>query len=187
MFNDDANGQRITDVLLRWNNNDKEAWNELLEQVYAKLHQKATALMAGNAPDPNINATLLVSELYLKYHSKPEVNWQNSQHFYAHAALTLRGLIVDTLRKQKPNTQLTLADRQALLGEGAGEVELLALDKALEKLQQLNPAWCRVVEFRFYLGLSVTEVAAAMELSEASINKYWAMARRWLAQRLGEA
>jgi len=177
----------ITQLLNHWNNEGVESWNQVLALVYERLHAKARQLVAANARTPDIQATMLVSELYLKYQNKPEVNWRNSQHFYAHAALTLRSIIVDTLRKQKPgyHTNLSRADTNALLAAPIDQdIDFMALENALQKLEQLNPAWCRVVEFRFFLGLSIEEVAKALSVSEATVNKHWALARRWLHRQL---
>jgi RNA polymerase sigma factor (TIGR02999 family) len=177
----------VTQILNRWNEGGAESWNQVLVLVYEQLHAKARQLVSANLQVPDIQATMLVSELYLKYQNKPDVHWQNSQHFYAHAALTLRGIIVDTLRKQKPgsHTSLTQADAKALLETPTGqEIEFMALENALQKLEQLNPAWCRVVEFRFFLGLSIEEVASALAVSEATVNNHWVLARRWLHRQL---
>jgi RNA polymerase sigma factor (TIGR02999 family) len=177
----------ITQLLRQWNDGAVNSWSELLALVYQELHSKAMRLVLANPQSPDIHATMLVSELYLKYQSKPGVDWQNSQHFFAHAALTLRGIIVDTLRKHRPrdHTQLTQADTKALLDlPSTPVVEFMALEKALQHLEQVNPSWCRVVEFRFFLGLSIEEVAKAMQVSEATVNNHWSLARRWLHRRL---
>ncbi len=184
---DSPNHGSITQILKRWNQGGQESWNELLALVYQQLHYKASVLVSANLQTPDIQATLLVSELYLKYKNKPQVDWRNSQHFYAHAALTLRGIIIDILRKQRPgsHTQLTQADAEALLDSPMMQnIEFMAIESALQKLEQLNAAWCRVVEFRFFLGLSVGEVAKALELSESTVNNHWSLARRWLHRQL---
>lgn len=183
----DSENQQLTVLLKRWNEGGIENWNELLSTVYRQLHRKASQMLSANQAMCDVNATLLVNELYLKYHNKPEVNWQNREHFFAHAALTLRGLLLDTIRRN-PNgqhTQLTTANAAFLLPSTSGpEVEIMALEKAMQRLEKLNAQWCRVIEFRFLLGLSIEEVAQAMSISEASVNNYWALARRWLQRQL---
>ena len=114
------------------------------------------------------------------------MEWQNRQHFYAHAVLTLRGILIDYLRKHRPGltTQINQEESTKLFGATTQGVDLLALEEALTRLEKLNEKWCRVVEFRFLLGLSIQEVAETLELSEATVNNYWALARKWLYRNL---
>ena len=180
---------KITQLLHQWNMEGGDSWNDVLALVYQQLHARAAQLVSANPKSADIQATMLMSELYLKYKNKPQVDWQNSRHFYAHAALTLRGIIIDFLRKQRPgsHTHLTQADAGVLFSESEPPpVELMALETALQKLEQLNASWCRVVEMRFYLGLTIEEVAAALSISEATVNNHWALARRWLYRQLHE-
>lgn len=182
----------VTALLQAWRNGDKGAADKLMPAVYDELHRQAERAMRHENPDHILQATALVNEAYLKLVDQSRVEWKNRAHFFGIAAQVMRRVLVDHARGRLADKRgggaahVTLDDLHAGAGdEGAGAVDLLELNEALEKLAALDADQARVVELRYFTGLSIEETAEAMGTSPATVKREWAVARAWLKRELG--
>lgn len=182
----------VTALLLAWGRGESAARERLIPLVYAELRRLAAGAMAAERLDHTLEPTALVHETYLKLVRQAGVPWQNRAHFFGVAARLMRQILVDHARvhgAQKRGggrPRLTL-DSALAAAAGRNEVELLALDGALEELSRIDEAQGRIVELRFFGGLSVAETAEALGISQATVKRDWAVARAWLFRRLASA
>lgn len=157
---------------------------ELLPQIYAELRRLAAAKLAVEGPGHTLNATALVHEAWLKL-AEASIEWQDRSHFLRTAATAMRRILVDRARaklsaKRDGGPRVELADFPAPLPDD----ELLALDDALDKLAATRPDHARLVELRFFVGMSGDEAAAALGISPATADRQWRFARAWLQVEL---
>lgn len=177
----------LTTVLRRWSGGDERAREELVDRVYAELKQLARARFAGERDGHTLQPTALVHETYLKLVQGEQVSWHDRVHFIAVSARIMRQILVDSGRRRRAAKRKGEAGDALLLQSGQGDAEtldVLALDQAMERLEALDPDQARVVELRYFGGLSIEETAAAMEISVATVNRYWRSARAWLFLQL---
>ena len=180
--------QNVTKLLVEWRRGDEAALERLLPIVYKELHRVASARVRSEQPDLTLQATALVHEAYLRLVGLDRMTLQNRTHFFAMAARLMREILVDHARRKKAQkrgggvTLLGLDDIAA--GDENAMVDVLALDEALTDLATLDHRLCRVVELRFFGGLSIAETAAALEVSSATVERDWTVAKAWLLQRL---
>lgn len=175
---------QITVLLERVRGGDGAARDELLPLVYKDLEAIAKAYVN---PAASLEPRGLVHELYLKISSAP-LDARDRKHFFAIAALAMRQILTDRARRRRAGkrggdqVQVTLSGMSD--GEAAREVDALAVEAALEKLEKLSPRQARIVEMRCLLGLSVPETAEALDLSERTVHAEWRLARAWLSREL---
>jgi RNA polymerase sigma factor (TIGR02999 family) len=178
----------ITQVLKRWSQGDRTAGDELMNRVYAQLRQIAQIRLSGERPDHTLQPTALVHEAWLKIVQGEAVPWQDRVHFIAVAARAMRQIIIDNGRRRRASKR-QMPDTPTLLLQAAGQadqsVDLMALDQALERLEALDERQARVVELRYFGGLTTDEIAQVMDVSTATINRCWRAARSWLYLELG--
>lgn len=178
----------ITEKLQRWNCRDPSAWDALIPDIYDELKRKARSLLSKQKVAV-FNPTTLVHELYIDFQDAIDVQWNNRQHFFAVMALAMRQLVVDeavkknALKRGGNYLQVTTGNFDIHTNKQftAG---LIDLDRALCKLDQVNSDCCRIVELRYFAGLSVEEVAEVMGSSERSIHRKWQWAKTWLYRHL---
>jgi RNA polymerase sigma factor (TIGR02999 family) len=183
-------GANITDLLARWRDGDKEALDELVPQVYSELHRLANHYLRQERADHTLQPTALVHEAYLRLVDDWEIDWQNRAHFFGIAAVRMRHILVEHARSRKAakrgggdyKVSLTEADRRA----ERRDVKLLALDDALRKLEVLDPQKVRVVELRYFGGMTIEETAEVLKVSPATVKREWSMARAWLRTEIGD-
>jgi RNA polymerase sigma factor (TIGR02999 family) len=165
--------------------------NELIEEVYTELRRLAEGYVRREQAK-SVQATELVHEAYLRLLKDKHPRWQNRTHFLAIAAISMRRLLVERARARGAAkrgggaVQVTL-DEALLRADAPGdsaEVDLIALDRALEALARLDPHQARIVELRFFGGLSVEETAEAMNISAATVKRHWTVAKAWLLREL---
>ncbi len=174
----------VTGMLLAWNRGEPGALDRLLPAVQEELHRVARGYMRHERPDHTLQATALVNEAYLKLVDQTRVTWKNRAHFIGVAAQLMRRILVDHARRRAakkrggPDSRLTLAKDIAAPEENS--VDLIALDVALEKLAALEPRQARVVEMRFFGGLTREEVAEALGVSAVTIKRDWIAAKAFL-------
>ena len=185
----DAVKHNITELLRQWKNGDSVAGETLLPLVYDELRRRAAAYMRRERPNHTLQPTALVHEAYMKLAGQRNGNWNDREHFYAIASQVMRRLLVDhakTHRRQKrggSNQNLPL--EEALLANVEGSnVDLIALDEALSRLAKFDPRQERLVELRYFGGLSLDEAAKALEISRATAAREWQMAKAWLHREL---
>ena len=178
----------ITQLLKTWSSGDREALDELVPLVYDELRQLARRHLANERIDHTLNTTALVHEAYFKLIDIERVAWQDRAHFFAMASRSMRRILIDYARartRQKrggPREKVSL-DEVALFSEEQAE-DLIALDQALEELANLDERQSRIVEMRFFSGLTIDETAHVLDISPASVKRDWTVARAWLNHRL---
>ena len=178
----------VTRLLIAWGQGDKVALDRLIPIVHEELHRIARAYMAGEGAGHSLQATALVNEAYLRLIEGRSVNWQNRAHFLAVAARLMRRILVDFARSKKYQKRgggamrVTLVDDLALSDEPGRD--LVALDDALEALAKHDERKSRVIELRFFGGLSVKETAEALHVSPETVMRDWKLAKAWLLREL---
>lgn len=188
-----APGPDITRLLQDWRNGEPGALDRLTPLVYDELHLIAARQMSREWRVTMYQTTALVSEAYLKLMGQRNVDWQNRAHFFAIAAQMMRRILVDNARRElRPKHgagkhELQLDEASAVASPGIDGVDALALDAALTKLEALDPDQARIVELRFFGGLTIEEAAEVMGVSPATIKREWAVAKGWLYRELGGA
>ena len=178
----------ITQLLLQWRRGDESALERLMPLVYEELHRLARQCMRRERAGHTLQTTALVNEAYMRLANSSRVQWQDRAHFFAIAAQLMRRVLVDEARKrlnQKRGGEFTRIEIDAVqLNSQPREFELLALDQALERLAEFAPRKCRVVELRFFGGLSIEEAALVLGVSTDIVKREWRTAKLWLLQEL---
>ena len=181
--------QDPTKLLSRASAGDSKAVSQLMPLVYDELRRLAASYLRRERPGQTLQATALVNEAYIRLIGEKAHNWQNRTHFLAIAALSMRQILVQRARTRKAakrggDPQRITLDEQLLPAPDASEVDLVALDAALDKLAALNERQAKVVELRYFGGLSVEEAAQALDISPATVKRDWTLARAWLKKEL---
>ena len=180
--------QGVTELLVKWSSGDQSALDELMPLVYDELRRLAASYLRRQAGAHTLEATGLVHEAYVRLADQKRTSIEHRAQFFGLAAKVMRDILVDHARKRMANKrggqQLRLSLSQAERLGHKPEVELLALDDALTELAVTNPQHSRVVELRFFGGLTIAETASAMNLSHATTERYWSFARAWLRREL---
>ncbi len=180
-------GEAITQLLHALEAGQHDAFEQLLAEVYDELRVLARAQLRNERAGHTLNTTSLVHEAYLKLVEHREKNWTNRAHFFGVAATAMRRILVDYARSRdthkRRGEKVGLTQAEAL--EEVSLHELLEIDDALAGMQAMNPRWVRVVECRFFAGLSIKETAAALGISTSTVTDDWRMARAWLKVELG--
>ncbi|MCU1302923.1 MAG: sigma factor, ECF-like family protein [Candidatus Sulfotelmatobacter sp.] len=177
----------VTQLLKAMKTGDPSAAERLLPLVYAELHRLASSYMRRERQDHTLQATALINEAYLRL-AREDVDWQNREHFIGVAAHVMRRVLVDHARAHKAEMRggglkrVELEEGLAISEERSEEV--LALDEALNRLTELNPRQARVVELRYFGGLSVEQIANVLSIAPRSVKRDWALARIWLFKEL---
>jgi len=179
----------ITQMLRRWSDGKREALDELMPLVYEELHRQAARYLRRESQGHTLQTTALIHEAYLKLVDQREVQWQNRAHFFAIAAQAMRRILVDYART-KQREKRGGGDAKLPLGEAISvavdekAVDLIALDEALTKFAAIDFQQARVVELRYFSGLSLEETAEVLHISRATVARDWNVARAWLHREL---
>jgi RNA polymerase sigma factor (TIGR02999 family) len=177
----------VTGLLLAWRGGDDKALSRLTPLVHGELVRMARGFLRGERPGHSLDAGALVNEAYLRLVETPHVNWQNRTHFLALAARLMRRVLVDAARARRRHKRGGAAVRVSLTGRLLSTEkppDLAVLDDALVALAAVDPRKSRVVELRFFGGLSVAETAAVLDMSEETVMRDWKFARAWLQREL---
>jgi RNA polymerase sigma-70 factor (ECF subfamily) len=178
----------VTGLLLSWRAGDDAALARLIPLVYDELRRVARGHLRREAPGHSLQATALVHEVYLRLVDVDRVTFTSRTHFFAVAARLMRQILVDHARRKRADkrgggvTRMSLDDVSPAVQTSG--VDVLALDQALDALASLDVRQCRIVELRFFAGLSINEAAEALDLSTATVEREWAMAKAWLYRHL---
>ena len=180
----------VTTILAAIGDKDLAAADELLEMVYGELRKLAHQRLARESPGVSFQTTELVHEAYLRLVGDQKVPWQGRRHFFAAAAESMRRILIDRARRRgaikhgggRKRLPLDVVD----VATDPESVDILALDAALQRMEQQDPRMHQVVMLRFFAGLSVEETAQAMELSPRTVKREWRCARAWLYRALKE-
>jgi RNA polymerase sigma-70 factor, ECF subfamily len=175
----------ITQLLVAWNQGDAAALEQLTPLVQAELHRLAQRYMAGERAGHLLQTTALVNEAYLRLIDWRNVEWQNRAHFFGLAAQLMRRILVDFARARGREKRGGDEALQVSLSEAANvalerSADLVALDDALQALEQLEPRQARVVELKFFAGLTNEETAEALQVSVTTVRRDWSLAEAWL-------
>ena len=180
----------VTRLLREWRGGDREALDRLVPLVYEELRLQAARYLRRERPGHTLQTSALINEAYLRLVDAQDVPWQSRAHFCAVAANLMRRILVDHARmkraEKRGGADVRLPLDEAMGVAGSQEVDLIALDEALEMLAALDPQQARVVELRFFTGLSVEETAEALGVSPRTVKRDWGMARAWLYSELKE-
>lgn len=181
----------VTRLLVQASSGDRGAVDVLLPHVYKELRRLAGGYMKREREGHTLDATGLVHEAYMKLVDQSRVEWQNRSHFFGIAATAMRRILVDHARTRQADKRgggIEHAElNDDLIGSDERGEELIAVDEALERLAAWDPVKSRVVELRFFGGLSIEECAEVMEVSVATVNRHWRMAKAWLHGELTRA
>jgi RNA polymerase sigma-70 factor (ECF subfamily) len=182
----------ITQLLRSWRQGDQGAIEELMPLVFDELHRVARRYMSDERPGHTLQTTALVNETYLRLASSEGANWEGRTHFFGVCALMMRRILVDWTRsrqalKRGGETRALDLDDDALAAVNQPGRDLVALDDALCALSAIDPRKGRVVELRFFGGLSVKETAEILEISAETVQRDWKMAKSWLRRELNGA
>jgi RNA polymerase sigma factor (TIGR02999 family) len=185
---DGAPGE-VTKLLQQWSNGEEQALDQLVPQIHRELRKLAASYLRKERSDHTLQPTALVNEAFLKLIDQRAVRWQNRAHFFGIAAQAMRRILVDHARahgasKRGDGARKVPLDDGALVGGGV-DIDLLALDEALTRLAAIDPQQSRVVELRFFGGLTMEETAEVMHISPATVGREWRMAKAWLFAEMG--
>lgn len=180
----------ITGLLLAWGDGDQAAQGRLVELVYDELRRVAQRQLRRERPDHSLTPTALVHEAYVKLVDQSRVRWHNRAHFFSIAAHLMRRILVDHARAgaaAKRNNAATIALDDVDVVTPPINIDIVALDSALEKLGRLDARQSRLVELRFFAGMTVEEIAAVLDVAPITVKRDWALARAWLFRELQQA
>ena len=178
----------VTRLLQDWSNGQEQALDRLVPRIHRELRKLAASYLRKERPDHTLQPTALVNEAFLKLVDQRAVKWQNRAHFFGIAAQAMRRILVDHARAHGAGKRgggiraIPLDDAMAI---GTVDINLLALDEALTRLAVIDPQQSRVVELRFFGGLTMEETAEVMRISPATVGREWRMAKAWLFAEIG--
>jgi RNA polymerase sigma factor (TIGR02999 family) len=165
-----------------------KAVSEIMPVVYDELRRLARHYLRRERPGQSLQATALVNEAYLRLKRDKRQPWQDRTHFFAIAANSMRQILVERARARhaakRGGSQIRISLTEAIAAESEVSIDLLALDEALTRLSALDPEHARIVELRFFAGLSIEESAEAMSISPATVKRGWNLARAWLKREM---
>lgn len=187
----ESSPHEVTQLLADWSQGNQAALDKLMPLVEAELHRLAHHYMSRERAGHTLQTTALVDEAYLRLAGQKNIDWQNRAHFFGIAARLMRQILVDYARKRQfakrgGNPQHVSLDEAAFVAQERAS-ELIALDDALRALANLSPEQSRIVELRFFGGLTIEETAGVMKLSVDKVKRDWSMAKTWLYHELKNA
>ncbi len=188
-----ARKTHVTDVLQAWNRGDGEALEDLVNLVYTELYERCRRALSKERPNHTLAPTGLLNEVYLRLAALKRVSWTNRATFFAFSVRLIRQVLVEhartlsALKRGGAASRIDL-DLAHLADQPTQTIDVLALDEALELLEERDPRMVKIIELRFFAGMTEEECSEALELSRATVQRDWRFAKRWLASRLsGEA
>jgi len=183
-----SSSESITQLLARWNGGDANALEQLMPLVYDELHRLAANYLRKERRQHTLQPTALVNELYLKISDQQRTNWRNRAQFFGVAAQLMRRILVDHARahytSKRGSGRICLSLRNIAAFGAEPDADLLALHEVLTRLEELDPNQARIVELRFFGGLTIEETAEVMQISHATVEREWKTARAFLKREL---
>lgn len=182
--------QNVTQYLVEWNEGNPDALDKLMPLVYGELRRLARGYLRRERPGHTLQPTALVHEAFLRLIDQNAVRWQNRAHFFGIAAQMMRRILVNHAVNRRAGKRGGSA-RKVSLDEATGlaehrDIDVIALNEALTELEAIDPRQSRVVELRFFGGLSIEESAEVLSLSTATVKREWSTARLWLRRRMSD-
>jgi RNA polymerase sigma factor (TIGR02999 family) len=182
-------GHEITELLQAWREGDERALEKLTPEVYRELHNAARRCMARERDGHTLQTTALINELYLRLFDLREVDWQNRAHFFALCARQMRRILTDMARNLRSEKRgggaFTVALDEAPEVASSSHADVIVVDDALKALALIDERKSRVVELRFFGGLSVEETAEVLKVSPDTVARDWRLAKAWLLREMG--
>jgi RNA polymerase sigma factor (TIGR02999 family) len=181
----------ITTLLLEWSGGNRAALDELMPLIYGEFRQLATRALSRERPNHTLQSTALAHELYLKLIDQKRAQWRDREHFFAMASQIIRRILVDHARRLHAqrrgglDTRITLDE--ALAPQQDRDLNLVELDDALEALSQIDSQQARIIELRFFGGLSIEATGRILGVSPSTVNREWNLARAWLYRELSRS
>jgi RNA polymerase sigma-70 factor, ECF subfamily len=182
--------EEVTQLLMAWSEGDQSAFEKLVPLVEAELHRLAKHYMQRERSDHTLQTTALVNEAYLRLADWKNARWQNRAHFFGVSARLMRNILVDyatahrAAKRGGDNCKLSLSKADGLIQER--DLEILALDDALKRLALIDERKSRIVELRYFGGLTTQETAEVLGISDATVEREWTKARAWLYRELSQ-
>jgi RNA polymerase sigma factor (TIGR02999 family) len=181
--------KEITRMLQKWSGGDRDALDALLPLVYTELHRQASSYLRRERRNHTLQTTALIHEAYLKLINQREVNWQNRAHFFGIAAQAMRRILVDYARERHREKRGGIGENlpleeAALIVSEERSVDLVALDEALTRLAEFDERQARIVELRYFSGLSIEETAEVLHISPSTVKSDWNVAKAWLRHEI---
>jgi RNA polymerase sigma factor (TIGR02999 family) len=179
----------VTRLLNKAQNGDKESLDKLLPLIYDELRRVAANQLRAERENHTLQATALVHEAYLRLLEQQEVDWQNRAHFFSIAAEMMRRILVNyaiqrNAKKRGDGVTRISLDDAISFSNGESDLDLVSLDAALKRLSEFDATQARIVELRFFGGLTIEEVAEVLDISESTVKREWKMAKAWLKTQL---
>jgi RNA polymerase sigma factor (TIGR02999 family) len=186
---DGMESQDVTGLLIKWGEGDRGVLNQLLPAVYDELHRMAARYLRHERPDHILQPTALINEAYLRLVDQNSVKWENRAHFFGIAANVMRRILVEHARGQRAakrgGTMIKLPLDEGMHGNPKQEeMDLVALDEALTQLAMKDSEQSRLVELRYFGGLTIEETARVMNISPATVKRSWTISRAWLRREI---
>ena len=188
MTESDEPAGEVTRLLGAWSDGDRQALNDLMPLVYAELHRIARRAWSGQRPGDTLQPTILIHEAYIKLIEQENPAFQDRNHFFAVASTAMRHILVNhakanlAAKRGGGGVNLSLDDAEPLVQREAAEV--IALHEALEALHAIDPRKSRIVELRYFGGLSIEDTAKVLCISTITVNRDWRLARAWLSREM---
>ena len=184
-----SSSENVTELLVAWSDGDEAALDRLTPLVYNELHRLARRYMRREHPGHTLQTSALVNEAYIRLVHQKDVRWQNRSHFFGVAAQLMRRILVDHARshgraKRGGDAHRLSLDATVIMSK-EDVVDLVTIDEALTKLANIDPQKARIVEMKFFGGLSSDEVAECLHVSSRTIEREWRKAKAWLKAALG--
>jgi RNA polymerase sigma factor (TIGR02999 family) len=180
--------QNVTELLVGWSNGDKEALDRIVPIVYDELRKQAARYLRRERAGHTLQTTALIHEAYIRLVDQKNVRWQNRAHFFGISAQLMRRILVDHARtkgraKRGGSDIRVSLDDTNLIAKGT-DLDIIAVDEALERLAQIDEQQSKIVELRFFSGLTVEETAEVLKISPATVKRDWSMAKAWLHREI---
>ena len=188
MIESDEPAGEVTRLLGAWSDGDRQALNDLMPLVYAELHRIARRAWSGQRPGDTLQPTILIHEAYIKLIEQEKPAFQDRSHFFAVAATAMRHILVNhakanlAAKRGGGGVNLSLDDAEPMIQREAAEV--IALHEALEALHAIDPRKSRIVELRYFGGLSIEDTANVLGISTITVNRDWRLSRAWLSREM---
>ena len=180
--------ENITELLASYGRGNKESLDQLMPVVYDELRRQAARYLRREQAGHTLQTTALIHEAYVRLVDQRNMQWQNRAHFFGIAAQMMRRILVDHARSKKRvkrgGSEIRVSLDDANVAAKGQDLDVVALDEALERLAQIDEQQSRVVELRFFSGLSVEETAEVMGISKSTVKRDWSMAKAWLHREL---
>jgi len=193
MFETSCSPDEITEMLRAWGEGDREALEALVPRVYDELHRQAHRYLRGERHNHTLQTSALINEAYIRLAGQKDVQWQNRTHFFGIAASIMRRILVDYARTQQRvkrggnDEDLPLDVALSVVAEMTNEqtkIDLILLNNALDKLSEIDERQARIVELRYFSGLTLEETARVLDVSEMTVKRDWNVAKAWLRREI---